>query len=87
MAEQRVDQSVFALTGARVNGEAGRLIDNDEVIVFEQNLEWNRLWPDVDLHRRWLAEINFVAASDHLPRSSGLLVEPNEPAADQLLQA
>ena len=78
---------MFALTRARVNGEAGRLVNDDEVIVFEENLEWNRLWPHIDLLRRWLAKIDFVAASDDLPRSSGLLVEPNKPAADQLLQA
>ncbi len=87
MTEQRVDQSVFALTCARVNGEAGGFIDNDDVIVFEENLERDRLWLDIELLHRWLSQINFVAASDNLSRPGGLLVEPNEPAADQLLKA
>ena len=78
---------MFALTCARVNGEAGRFVDNDDVIVFKEYLEWNRLRLDIDLLHRWLADINFVAASGNLPRSGGLLVEPNEPAADQLLKA
>ena len=87
MVEQRVDQSMFALTCARVNSKASRFIDNDEIVVFEEYLEWNRLRPDIDLLYRWLPQINFITASDDLPRSGGLLVEPDEPAADQLLKA
>ena len=87
VAEQSVDQSMFTLTRARVNGEAGGFVDNDDVIVFEEDVECNRLRPHMDLLDRGLAEINFVAASNDLPRSSDLFVEPNEPAADQLLQA
>jgi hypothetical protein len=87
VTEQRVDQSVFALTWARVNGKASRFIDNDEIVVFEKYIEWNRLWPDIDLLYWWLNQINFVTRSDNLPRSDGLLVDPNESAADQLLKA
>ena len=87
MTEQRVDQSVFAVTRARVNGKAGRFIDNDEIVVFEEYLERNRLRPDIDFLYRWLPQINFVAAPDDVPRPGGLLVEPDEPAADQVLKA
>ena len=87
MVEQRVDQSVFALTCARVNGKAGRFIDNDEIVVFEEYLEWNPLRPDIDLLYWWLTQINFVAAPDNVPRPGNLLVEPDEPAADQVLKA
>jgi hypothetical protein len=78
---------VFAVTCARVNGKAGRFIDNDEIVVFEEYLEWNRLRPDIDLLYWWLPQINFVTAPDNVPRPGGLLVEPDEPAADQLLKA
>jgi len=77
---------VFALTCARVNGKAGRFIDNDEIVVFEEYLEWNRLWRHIDLLQLRLPQINFVTAPDNVPRSGGLLVESNEPAADQLLK-
>ena len=86
MAKQRVDQSVFALTCTRVNGKASRFIDNDQIIIFEENLERNRLWSDLDLLERRLAEINLVTGSDNLPRARPLLIEPNEPAANQLLK-
>jgi hypothetical protein len=78
---------MFALTCAGVNGEAGWFVDNNDLSVFEEDLEWNRLWPDIDLLQRWLNQINFVTASDNVPRPGGLLVEPDEPAADQLLKA
>ena len=86
MTEQRIDQSVFTLTGARVNGESGRFVDDDEIVVFEENVEWNRLRSWLDLLRRRLNEINLVPALDDVPRPDGLLIEPNEPAADQLLK-
>jgi len=86
IAEQRVDQSMFALTRARMNGEASRFVDNDDVIVFEDYLKWNRLRLEIDFLHRRLAEINFVAASDDLPRPGRSLVEPNESVADQLLK-
>ena len=87
MAEQRINQSMFALTCAPVNGKAVRFIDNDEIVVFEEYLEWNRLRPDIDLLCWWLPQINFVTAPDNMPLLGGLLVEPDEPAADQLLKA
>ena len=65
---------MFALTCARVNGEASRFIDNDEIIVFEDYLKWNRLRLDVDFLHRWLAEINFVTQSNDVPRPGGLLI-------------
>lgn len=85
VAEQRVDQSMLALTRTRVNGEPGRFIDDDDVTVFKENVERNRLRPHIDLLCRRLPKINFVTASDDLPGPGGLLVEPNVPAADQLL--
>lgn len=86
VTEQRIDQGVFALTRARVNGKPGRFINNDDVIVFEEGVERNRLRPHIDLLCRWLPQTNFVTASDDLPRPGGLLVEPDAPAADQLLK-
>lgn len=87
MAEQRVDQSMFALTCAGMNGEAGWFVDNGEIIVFEENIEWNRLRSRLDLLHRRLNQINLVTAADNAPRSGGFLVEPNESATDQLLKA
>jgi hypothetical protein len=78
---------MFALTGARMDRHARRFVDNNEIVIFEQNIQRNRLWPDVDLFRRRLGKINLVTDSDNLPWPTGPPVEPNEPAPDQLLKA
>ena len=42
--EQRVDQGPVVVARRGVDNEAGRLVDNDEVIVFERDVERNVLW-------------------------------------------
>ena len=54
MAEQSVNQSVLPMTSARMDDEPGRLIDDNDVLVFEENLERNRLPLIVDLFQRRL---------------------------------
>ncbi len=54
MAEQCVDQGVLPMTRARMNDEPRRLIDDNDIFVFEQNLERNRLRLIVDLFQRRL---------------------------------
>jgi len=54
MAEQCVDQGVLPMTRARMNDEPGRFIDDNDIFVFEQNLERNRLRLIVDLFQRRL---------------------------------
>jgi hypothetical protein len=78
---------MFALTGARMNRHASRFVDDNEIVIFEENIQRNRLWLDVDLLQRRLDEINLVTGSDNLPWPTGSAVEPNEPAPDQLLKA
>ena len=45
---------MLALTCSGVNGEPGRFVEHDKFIIFEENLEWNCLWPYINLLRRWL---------------------------------
>ena len=54
MAEQCVDQSVLPMTCARMNDEPRRFIDDNDIFVFEQNLERNRLRLIIDLFERRL---------------------------------
>jgi hypothetical protein len=66
VVEERVDQSVFAMTRTRMNYKARGLIDNNEIVVFEENLERNSLWQGLDLFQRWLDHLDFIAASNNL---------------------
>ena len=86
MAEQRIDQSVLTLTGARMNCQVSRFVDNNEIVIFKKNIEWNRLRSHLDLFEWRLNKMNLVTASDDLAWPGGLLVESNEPTADQLLK-
>src|SRR5205807_457067 len=70
-----------------MNSESGRFVDDDKIIVFKENVEWNRFREHLDLLQRRFEKINLISAPDNLPGPGGLLVEPNEPAPDQLLKA
>src|ERR1700757_3467285 len=86
VVEERVDQRVFAMTGARRNDKPRRLVDHDEIIVFEENLKGDLLWQGLDLFQRRFGELNLIAASHDLAWPAVCVVEANKPTADQLLE-
>ena len=51
MMQQSVHQSVLAMARAGMDDHAGRLVDDDEIVVFKKNLEWDRFRLIVDLFR------------------------------------
>ena len=74
------------MTGTRVNDKSRRLIDNDQIIVFEENLQRDRLWQSRDLCQRWLNEFNLIASSNNLARPDSCIVKANKSFAGQLLE-
>ena len=54
MMKQCIDQRVFPMTGARMNYQTGRFVDDDEIVIFKKNIERNRFRLIVDLFRRRL---------------------------------
>src|SRR5437667_11772891 len=87
MAEQCVDQSVLAMTGTGMNDEPGRFVDDDEIVVFEENVERNRFRPGVDLFRRRFGDFDLITGSQKLPWPSSGAVEAVEADADLLLDS
>ena len=75
------------MTGARVNDKPSWFIDNDEIVVFKENLERNRLRLGFDFFDRWFGLFDFITAANNLTRPRGCAVELNEPGTDQLLKA
>src|SRR5919198_1756660 len=61
VVEERVYQSVFAMPGTRVNDKPRRLIDDDEIVVFEENLKRDRLRQGLDLFQGRLGQLNLIA--------------------------
>ena len=66
MVEERIDESVFAMTSTRMNDKPRRLIEDDDIVVFEEYFTRDRLWQHLDLFQRRLGELNLVAASNNL---------------------
>jgi hypothetical protein len=87
MMKQCIDQGVFAMAGTWMNDEPGRFIDDDEIFVLKQNVEWNRLRLSLDFFGRRLDKLDFVPVANNLPRSRGYSVEPDESRSNQLLKA
>src|SRR5881227_1702043 len=72
VVQERVHQSMFAMTSARVNDKSRRLINDDQVVIFEENLKRDLLWQGLDL----------FAISNNLAWPAGRVVETNKPVAD-----
>jgi hypothetical protein len=87
VVEERVDQRVFMMTGARMNNKASRLVDHKEIIVFEKDLKRDLLRQGLDLFQRRLGELNLIATSNDLAWPAGCVVESNKPIADQMLES
>ena len=86
MIEQSIDQRVLAMTSARMNNEAGRLVNDNEIAVLEKNIQRNRFRSIVDLFGGRLAEINFIVFADEVARPGGCSVEGHESISNQLLE-
>src|SRR6267143_258348 len=71
VVEERVNQSVFAMTSPRMNDKPRQLIDDDKVVVFEEYLKRDRLWQRLDFFERRLRELNLIAASNNLAWPAG----------------
>jgi hypothetical protein len=75
------------MPGTRVNDKSRRLVNDDQVVIFEENIKRDRLWPGLDFFQWRLSEINLVSTSDDLAWPAGQFVESNKPVADQLLKS
>ena len=69
MMQQRIDQCVLAVAGARMNNETGWFVDHDQVLIFEKNIERNRFRLIVDRFRRWLVYFNAIAGAHKIART------------------
>ena len=74
MMQERVDEGVLALACARMKNEPRGFIDDDQVGVLEQNVEWDRLGLVVDSGWRRLRQIDLIAGPDEIARPRGRAV-------------
>ncbi len=87
MIKERVHQCVLAVPRPGMNDQTGGLVDHDQVVVFEQNIERNRLRLIVDLLQRRLDKIDMIAGADRFARPGWYAIERYRFVADQLLDS
>ena len=87
MMEQRIYERVLPMPGPGMHDQASRLIDHDQVVVFEKDIDGNCLRLVIDLFRWRLSDIDNITSPNNFARAPGPLVKPNETVANQLLQS
>jgi hypothetical protein len=70
-----------------MNDQASRFVDNQQVLVFEKNVEGDGFGLGLDFFRRRFAQVDPVAGPDAVARPGVLAIQPNESVLDQLLKA
>src|SRR6266481_4158607 len=78
VVEERVNQSVLAMTSARVNNKPRWLVDNDQIVVFKENLKWDLLWKGLNFFQWRLGELNLIAGPDEIARARACAIERDE---------
>lgn len=64
MRDQRIDQCAGAVTGSRMHDQAFRLVDDDDGVVFVDNIEWNFLALRFGRLRGWKGDRYDIAGFD-----------------------
>jgi len=82
VAKQCVDQRVLAVPGPGMTVAPGRLVDDGEIIVFEEKIEWDRLWSRLDLLDWRLADFNLITVSHKSPGARTGAIEVDEAGMD-----
>src|SRR3954462_8654017 len=75
------------MAGARMHYEPGGLVQNEQVVVFEQDLECDRFRLRFDLLDLGLSQFHGVAGADRIARPRDLSVEGYEVFSNQGLEA
>ena len=87
MGEERVDQRVFLMAGARVNHEPGRLVEDEKIVVFKKNFEVHRFRLRFDLRGFGFAHFNDCTRSHGIARPRRFSIDGHELFANQRLKS
>ena len=86
MMEQRVHQRVLLVARTRVHDEPGGFVDDKEIVVFVENLEWDFLRLRAARGERRLDQPNDIARVDGLARTRRPASPGHGAALDPFLQ-
>jgi hypothetical protein len=75
MMEQGVNESAVRISWGGMNDHAVSFVKNDEMFVFEKNIERDILWTGDVGNRFWNDDGNFIAGMDAVAGFRGLSVQ------------
>ena len=87
MMEQSVNQCLAGMTSSGMNHQAGRLVQDDQIVVLKKDIERNLFRSKNGRAWRRFIQFDDIAFPDRLARSRRRSIQPNESVGDQLLQA
>jgi len=87
MMQQRVDERVLLMPGARMNDKTSRLVDYDKIDIFKKNIERDFFRGRRDFSNRRFVHAYDIPRADEIARSRFLFVQCNEVLSNQILQA
>ena len=73
--EQGVNQGVLTIARAGMNDQTGGLIDNEQIVVFKDNMERNSFRPIFCFLWRRFDQANAIARTDQLARPGRFAVK------------
>ena len=83
VGEQRVHKCMPRVARRRMHGQAGRLIDNQQVVVFIDDAQGDCFRLDVEGQRRWDSYLNLVAGPKQGGRLGATSVDRYESLVDE----
>ena len=78
VSEERVHQRVLLMAGAGMNNESGGLVQDEEIVVFEKNVEVHRLRLRVDLRNFGFPHFNDRTRADGIARPRRFSIHGHE---------
>jgi hypothetical protein len=87
MSQEGIDERVLLMTRPGMHDEPGRFVKNEEIVVFEKNLERDRLGLRIALFDFGFTYFDYVADADRIARSRRFAVHANKSGADQCLKS
>lgn len=85
--EEGVDESSVGISGCGMDDHAVRFVQDNEMFVFEQDIEWDVLWAGNIRNRLRYDDGNFIPRQDAVAGFGGFAVEQDELLADELLDS
>ena len=78
MGEERVHQGVLLMAGTGMNHEAGRLVQDEEIVIFEKNIQIHRLRLRVDLRNCGFADFDNCTRAHGIARPRRFSIHGHE---------